>query len=167
MKTFRLIGMALLAVVMCANFTSCSSDDDPDFNYAEIVGTWYLASEKWYSYNADGTPNMKDVTHIKEYPYHSDERIWTITKKGDGVYKLEDYEASNGYSDVEEFQLIKKNTFKIYNDLFTIKSLTDKEMVLEYIDHYFDFFDEKGNLINNDPNKIVDELEFGYYSFTR
>ena len=28
MKTFRLIGMALLAVLMCANFTACSSDDD-------------------------------------------------------------------------------------------------------------------------------------------
>ena len=28
MKTFRLIGMALLAIVMCANFTACSSDDD-------------------------------------------------------------------------------------------------------------------------------------------
>ena len=28
MKTFRLIGMALLAVVMCVNFASCSSDED-------------------------------------------------------------------------------------------------------------------------------------------
>ena len=28
MKTFRLIGMALLAVVMCVNFTSCSDDDE-------------------------------------------------------------------------------------------------------------------------------------------
>ncbi len=28
MRTFRLIGMALLAVTMCANFASCSSDDD-------------------------------------------------------------------------------------------------------------------------------------------
>ena len=28
MKTFRLIGAALLAVLMCANFASCSKDDD-------------------------------------------------------------------------------------------------------------------------------------------
>ena len=28
MKTFRLIGMALLAVVMCENFTSCSDDEE-------------------------------------------------------------------------------------------------------------------------------------------
>lgn len=29
MKTFRFIGMALFAVLMCVNFASCSSDDDP------------------------------------------------------------------------------------------------------------------------------------------
>ncbi len=28
MKTFRLIGIALLAIVLCVNFASCSSDDD-------------------------------------------------------------------------------------------------------------------------------------------
>ena len=32
MKTFRLIGMALLAVVMCVNFTSCSNDDEEESN---------------------------------------------------------------------------------------------------------------------------------------
>lgn len=32
MKTFRLLGMALLAVVMCVNFASCSSDDDEEEN---------------------------------------------------------------------------------------------------------------------------------------
>lgn len=32
MKTFRLIGMALLAVVMCVNFTSCSDDDEHSKN---------------------------------------------------------------------------------------------------------------------------------------
>lgn len=30
MKTFRLIGMALLAIVLCVNFASCSSDDDEE-----------------------------------------------------------------------------------------------------------------------------------------
>ena len=29
MKTFRFIGAAMLAAVMCVNFTSCSKDDDP------------------------------------------------------------------------------------------------------------------------------------------
>lgn len=37
MKTFRLIGMALLAVVMCVNFASCSDDDDPIKNDDGII----------------------------------------------------------------------------------------------------------------------------------
>ena len=41
MKTFRLIGMALLAVVMCVNFASCSSDDDEKEISASLEGTWY------------------------------------------------------------------------------------------------------------------------------
>ena len=28
MKTFRLIGMALLAIVMCVTFTCCSDDEE-------------------------------------------------------------------------------------------------------------------------------------------
>lgn len=32
MKTFRFIGMALLAVVMSVNLTSCSDDDEPSKN---------------------------------------------------------------------------------------------------------------------------------------
>ncbi len=30
MKTFRLIGMALVAVMMCLNFAACNSDDEPE-----------------------------------------------------------------------------------------------------------------------------------------
>ena len=36
MKTFRMIGMALMAVLMCVNFTSCSEDDDDFSSGGEI-----------------------------------------------------------------------------------------------------------------------------------
>jgi len=40
MKTFRLIGMALFAIMMCVNFTACSSDDDEEnFESSLIVFT--------------------------------------------------------------------------------------------------------------------------------
>ena len=43
MKTFRMIGMALFAVLMCVNFTSCSSDDDDETQEEfSIVGTWKM-----------------------------------------------------------------------------------------------------------------------------
>lgn len=37
MKTFRLIGAALLAILMCANFASCSKDDDADTGGDDVV----------------------------------------------------------------------------------------------------------------------------------
>ena len=37
MKTFRLIGMALLAIVMCVNFTSCSDDEEPSKNDDGVI----------------------------------------------------------------------------------------------------------------------------------
>lgn len=37
MKTFRFIGMALLAVVMSVNLTSCSDDDEPSKNDDGII----------------------------------------------------------------------------------------------------------------------------------
>lgn len=37
MSTFRLIGMALLAVVMCVNFTSCSDDEEPAKNDDGVI----------------------------------------------------------------------------------------------------------------------------------
>ena len=166
MKTFRLIGMAFIAILMCVNFASCSSDDDETkVNEAAFEGTWYLYSERWCGYNSDGTPTM-DFSPTKNYPYHSDVRVWTITKNSNGNYTLRESE-NNGWPDIDELELIKKNTYKLGIDLFTIKKLTGKEMVLEYIDNYFDFFDKDGNLVKIDPYGMVEELEFGYYSFTR
>ncbi|WP_294619787.1 lipocalin family protein [uncultured Bacteroides sp.] len=43
MKTLRLIGMALIAVVMCVNFAACSDDDeDESGNAASLIGTWKI-----------------------------------------------------------------------------------------------------------------------------
>lgn len=47
MKTFRMVGMALIAILMCVSFSSCSNDDEDEFElsgpYAtKIIGTWEL-----------------------------------------------------------------------------------------------------------------------------
>ena len=46
MKTFRLIGMALLAIVMSVGFIACSNDDDDDKETStSLVGTtWKVTS---------------------------------------------------------------------------------------------------------------------------
>ena len=37
MKTFRLIGMALLAVMMCVNFVSCGDDDEEPIKMRTVL----------------------------------------------------------------------------------------------------------------------------------
>lgn len=58
MKTLRLIGMALIAVIMCVNFAACSDDDeDESGNAASLIGTWKIekvatngVEEEWDGY---------------------------------------------------------------------------------------------------------------------
>ncbi len=54
MKTFRLIGMALLAVVMSVNFASCSNDDEEESNGGK--STQELLQGVWYDAYTDGYP---------------------------------------------------------------------------------------------------------------
>ena len=63
MKTFRFIGMALMAVLMCTNFSSCN-DDTNDDTQNKLLGIWkqvnYLQgnySRNWIyiQFNNDGT----------------------------------------------------------------------------------------------------------------
>lgn len=53
MKTFRFIGMALLAIVMCVNFASCSDDEEEQGETYSIEGTWLLQSSKGYIENSN------------------------------------------------------------------------------------------------------------------
>ena len=60
MKTFRMIGMALVAILMCVNVASCSSDDDEKEPDAfSLVGTWVMEEgdmDGWtVVFRADGT----------------------------------------------------------------------------------------------------------------
>lgn len=161
----KLFFLLVMGFSLCA-VQACGSDDESDFN---IEGFWYLSSEKWYSYNADGKPNMSDMTMFEEYPYHSDTRIWEITLDANGYYKL--HQSEHGFWDEEMSTLIPlgNNSYRKGNDCFTIKSLTSKKMVLEFIDNYFYFFDESGNLLPNDDPYfgVEDGAEFGYYTFIK
>ena len=71
MKTFRFLGMALLAVVLCVNFTACSDDDSEQNENGNQSGeNLKLASVTWdlndggteYSYDAQG-----HISEVAEY----------------------------------------------------------------------------------------------------
>lgn len=85
MKTFRLIGMALLAVVMCVNFTSCSDDEEEQGETYSIEGTWLLQSSKGYIENS----NDKN-TWDESYPDLQETKL-EITKNSNGKYTFKEY----------------------------------------------------------------------------
>lgn len=64
MKTFRLIGMALLAIMLCVNFASCSNDDKVENIDSEMEGTWYLLASQGYGIYDNGRKDEWD----EKYP---------------------------------------------------------------------------------------------------
>ena len=70
MKTFRLIGMALLAVVMSMNFTSCS-DDEPSKNDDGVITNQKQLVELRMTY--------EDEVSITEYSYDSNGKLVSAT----------------------------------------------------------------------------------------
>lgn len=71
MKTFRLIGMALLAVVMSMNFTSCSDDDEPSKNDDGVITNQKQLVELRMTY--------EDEVSITEYSYDSNGKLVSAT----------------------------------------------------------------------------------------
>lgn len=50
MKTLRLIGLALVAVMMSVNFAACSDDDEEGIDITQVEGTWGLVQDEGYEY---------------------------------------------------------------------------------------------------------------------
>jgi hypothetical protein len=114
MKTLRMFGMALLAVLMCVNFVSCSNDDDEESaeTYAElIIGTWILGDEDYnrsLTFRTDGTGTATELSWSDPFTWKlSDNTITFIMPNEDGT-----------------------------NDVWdeTIKELTDTQLVLSIYD---------------------------------
>lgn len=62
MKTIRIVGMALLSVLMCINFASCNSSDDDNSFKELIIGRWeQIENNKRIDhckvFSSDGTGN--------------------------------------------------------------------------------------------------------------
>ena len=98
MKTFRILGMALSAVLMCVNLASCSSDDDPTgekdengvVNSGKKIAKIVSESEEWketITFSYDDKGRLIQSTEIDEYDGEKRTRscqyIW-----GDDVVKV-------------------------------------------------------------------------------
>ena len=124
MKTFRMIGMALVAVLMCVNFTACGGSDDEDENTKEstielLMGTWFSGDnsedypffivEKGFCYFS---PDHKISTHGEKYKYTFDSRTIILT-----CYQ---YDYDGGY-------------YFDFADYFRVKSITKDKVTLEFL----------------------------------
>ena len=124
MRTFRLIGMTLLMVMLTVNFTACSDDDDdnelslPVDNTLELlIGTWEGTGEvagRLFKFNEDYTysydysnetengtfeyfPNRyMFVTYYTTTNWGEENTIYTVVK----ITEEELYLNDNGHSDI-------------------------------------------------------------------
>ena len=64
MRNFKLIGMALLAIMLCMNFVSCS-DDDKDIDVISLEGTWGMTYCKYFDYRDNSLSDIIPMRHLK------------------------------------------------------------------------------------------------------
>ena len=93
MRTLRLIGFAIIAIVMSVNFAACS-DDDEDIDVSQLEGTWGLVrSAGWESCNEETEREEWDYTCDPYNPDSGDgecEKL-VIKKLTDNTYSVAAY----------------------------------------------------------------------------
>ena len=140
MKTFRMIGMALVAVMLGFAMSSCENDDDVDpyKDYAElIVGKWFNFTPEasmFLNYQADNTYNM--VGWDKEFGW----------LEMSGTYRLEGNKLTESYTWTDGSQLQTPQLIEIKDDRLVFLSNLDMPEVGEKINYRVQSsFDIKGN----------------------
>ena len=119
MKTFRIIGMALFAVLMCVNFTACSEkggDDENTEKYSELIlGTWKKGDRVTLNFKPDGT-----LTRYISYGTVGDETQ-------EGWWKI------SGNKITGKIRMVGA-TYDYYDTLFDhiIIKMTESYMILKY-----------------------------------
>lgn len=133
MKTFRLIGVAMLAIALCVNFTACD-DDEENVNMSELIGLWEPYHSEGYEIGSNGqryewNEDIEDVaTNESEYS-----RLEFLT---DGVFKEHYYSFGwhylNGTYKVEGSKITIVDDEGDFYDSCTILLLNENELIMEF-----------------------------------
>ena len=145
MKTFRMIGMALVAVMLGFAMSSCENDDDVDpyKDYSQlIVGQWFNfspTSSVFINYDANG--NMSLVGWEKEWGWLNLEGTYSVD--GNTIIEKHIVQEVETHPDQEE-EIIR--TIELDNDKLTFKTLSIRPDYAGKV-HYRvqNSFDIKGN----------------------
>lgn len=121
MKTFRLISAALLAVLMCANFASCSKDDDAantdvggndeggnqEVTVSEKKLVKMVSNEETYTFSYDDEGRLSSATDTDD---DGDKYSYKFVWGDDAVVVKYEYATASGYTNG-----------KTYTETYTLK----------------------------------------------
>lgn len=106
MKTLRLIGMAVIAIIMSANFAACSDDDDKRSN--PVIGTWEVIGDDSdevsndigdiYTFYDNGTA-LHEWSYVSNNTEYKDSHIYNYKLDSDNTILYIDYDDGDGYED--------------------------------------------------------------------
>ena len=150
MKTFKLIGMALLAIVMSVNFTACSSDDDEpkEDTKTPITGVWKIidSSEDLFITDENVAASFLEFTSSNEItPLDSKQEFLPGATDGKTFYQITgstlqiDYNCSGSFTNHK-------------TDDYTKGSFTINGKRLSY--NYF-WFNSNGSQEGSESNKLI------------
>lgn len=170
MKTFRLIGMALLAVVMCVNFTSCSDDDEPAKNDDGVITNQKRLVEIAETFDDYGT-------NIISFSYDSKGRLISVVQKDYDVDDSDVYNITWGENTVTESEDGESITYSLTDGLVRTGSETNgtnysfaynssKQLTTyQYSDKYYSSTRtltwENGKVTKITYNKDISEITYG------
>ena len=138
MKTFRLIGLVLLAIMMCVNFASCSNDDKVGDIDSGIEGTWYLLASQGYGIYDNGQkeewdekyPDLKENKMVIDKLSENNYLIKIYIDYDSNIYSWEDdpisFIAKRDGNDIIPIELLYD-----YWDSFKIVSISQNTLVIE------------------------------------
>lgn len=157
MKVFRLIGMALLAIVISVVVAACSSDDNKDLQTSQdLLGTWKCTSTTPYDKESDAFDigaRIKILPNGKCFiAYHADDTFWYGDGYGDNPTES-DWDPEDG----DRWLLNDHNFTVMESDLDRwIGTVTIKGNEMTFTYKYQDW--------NYDKNAMVSESKYTYTS---
>ena len=135
MRTFRLIGMTLLMVILAVNFTACSDEEEEEqtiIEQANLIGKWQSTWEKIHK-----VENGKEVVTSDEAYTNA-----LLEFKADGT--CIESRVEGGYTETSRWSLNDNKLTLSYSDgypdVLTINELTATKLVLAF--EYWDTMDD-------------------------
>ena len=135
MRTLRLIGMAVIAVIMSVNFTACSDDEEEDNRplSEKIIGHWVLTYEEGYIKDTDYPEDDEAWSHAPKDEY---EYFGNFTFREDGTYSEYELDGTSNPQSIEKWT-IKDNIITLIEDEheqyeLKVLEITSDKLVLEF-----------------------------------